>query len=194
MKDKKHKSKRMETKKGQARMEGMAIAVILAAVSIVVGVVIFDAIYRNVVSERFVGESAGNYTSASGRQELTDLLNNPGVYFGNSLSDGTANATATITTNNGSTINLALRCCPLVNASGTFNVTPAGLVTVAAEESSTGEVRVTYSVLKVSEASIGTFNEINDLTYSSWQLAVVGVIVIAAVTILGFLFVLGRRT
>lgn len=181
--------------KGQS-MQALAMGVVILAITIGVGVVIYDAMYRGAVAERYDSESIGNTTGGTLVDQapftIVDTLDHSPVYFGATLADGTANATAVIVNESNLQTTLTLECCGLnVQTNNTFNISGT---TVVVNSTTNGTVFVTYSVVKApSRAHSLSFVEINDYTYSGWQLMAVSIIVAAAVAILGYLFVLGRR-
>ncbi len=186
--------------KGQATPDGygMVITLMFISISLIIGVLVYDAVYRSTVAETFASESVGNFTGVNVTSQLTDVLNNLPVYFGPAFADGTANATATLVRNDGTIETLTLEGGPLCSASGActntssvFNLTTTGVVHV--NSTNAGEVFISYSNQDASPSAHASFNSINNSVYSAFNLAVVGLIILAASVILGYLLIF-RKT
>jgi hypothetical protein len=107
--------------KGQAP-QALAMSVVILAASIAVGLVIYDALYRAAVSERFDSESIGNYTTKVdwSFETMNDTVDHTPFYFRPTRADGTANATAVVVQNDASSQTLTLTCC-VVDSANEFN-------------------------------------------------------------------------
>jgi len=170
-------------------MASFGITVVIAAVAIVVGVLVWSNIYATVGADRIIDESLGNQTVAGGGlAEFT--VAQPPVYIGAAVDGTILNSTLSLTANNGTSISYVDVGGTLI-LNGSYNVTGAGLVTISAEDP--GEVFMTYTNVELSAGALATGANIDDLTYNAYSLAAVGIIVLAAVAILSLLFVFGRR-
>lgn len=174
--------------KGQAQdMGGLAVAIVIAAVAIIVGITVWANVYSAIGNEQF-NETLANATGG-GVIDTPALANTP-IYFGPDSTDGiSANATGFYVVDNNTPYVLTLTCCA-VTANETFNVTGSGIQVMATHA---GAIHIVYTQERVSLATNPTFANINNLTFDAYSLVAVGLIVLAAVAILSLLFVLGRR-
>lgn len=189
--------------KGQS-VGNIGVQLVIAAVFVIVGVLIFANVYDSVplINRVVVNETLTNITTGdpvgSGTLYTATVANTPVYIGGPALGDGTE-TNMTLTYLNATGLNWVAMTHQTGGYSGAnvlpgadeFNYSSAG--TITANATYNGTVVVTYTQHRGSENVMPTFRNLRNQSYNANQLLAVALIVLAAVTIMSILFLLGRR-
>src|SRR3990167_128674 len=176
--------------KFKGQMQNTLMSIVFFAVLLVVGVLVFVSVYEGVpgIDQTFVGEAIGSFSNSSALQSYT-LLNIP-VLSGSFVLSNNASSLISLTENTTGAPqsgNATLAQYRLDLTTGVFdlnysNSTIAGTMVLTAnyeQQNAQADARTTYTNLR-------------SVTLDAMNLAVVAGLVLAAVMIIGFLYLFKR--
>lgn len=156
--------------KGQA-FSGSVMAILFIAISLIIGMIVFSSVFQN------TGNAPYTEATCNAATNCTYNVLHPPVVGG---TDVVINCTAGQTLTRGVDYELT-------HANGTFQVISGDLNTSCS-------LPITYRVERITTSGGDATSElINTTTASAVNLATVGLIILAAITILGAVFLLGRK-